>query len=98
MWVEPIITPLTADHRTRLRLPANAEDLLVDRVDGWLQEDASRTDSTRVDHDSPCNVLATRDLYLGCRNSHFSSGRHSLYLQLFICLAGLRAAWLAVPT
>ena len=98
MWVEPIVAALTADHSTRLWLPANAEDLLVGRFDsGGLQEDASGTDSTRVDHNSPCNVLAPRDLYLGCRNSHFSTGRHSLYLP-FIRLAGLRAAWLAVPS
>ena len=96
MWVEPVVAPLTTDHSTRLRLPANAEDLLVVRFDGWLQEDAVRADCTWVDYDSPCNVLATRDLNLGSRNSHFCSGKHTLHLKLFICLAGLRTARLAI--
>ena len=46
MWVEPVVAPLTTDHSARLWLPANAEDLLVVRFDGWLQEDAVRTDCT----------------------------------------------------
>ena len=97
MWVEPVVAALTTDHSARLGLPANAEELLVDRLDGWLQKDASRTDCTSINHDSPCNVLATRDLNLGAWNSIIGSAEYTLHLELFICFRGFRATRLAIP-
>ena len=96
MRVKPVVAPFTPDHCARLRLPANAEDFLVGRVDRWLQEDTSSTGYSGVDHRSPCNGLAARNLNLRCWNNHFCGGTCDLNLLPFSYLASLGAAWLAI--
>ena len=96
MRVKPVVAPFTPDHCARLRLPANAEDFLVGRVDLRLQEDASSTGYTGVDHSSPCNGLAARNLNLRCWHNHFCGGIYDLYFLPFSYFASLGAARLAI--